>query len=165
MFSSVQPTKISEDEFTSGDKFVFTIDSPSPKGRVTRSRRSSICLNPPTKPTTKARRQIMLPAVKEMPKSPVKNGKSKVFGQLLKTPSKVLEMFTPHLLKLLSMLSWTRCPPSNLFQQPHLHLRCPFDLWVVFGYGRGLYGKSSSQESGTSYSFLGGHFQDTEDYF
>ena len=30
----------------------------------------------------------MLPAVKEMPKSPVKNGKSKVFGQLLKTPSK-----------------------------------------------------------------------------
>ena len=86
MFSNLQPTKISEDEFTSGDKFVFTIDSPSPKGRVTRSRRSSVCLNPPTKPVTKARRQTMLPAVKEMPKSPVK--KSNVVDQLLKTPSK-----------------------------------------------------------------------------
>lgn len=88
-----QPTKISEDEFTSGDKFVFAIDSPSPKGRVTRSRRSSICLNPPTKPTTKARRQTMLPAVKEMPKSPVKTGKSKVVEQLLKTPSKAIGDF------------------------------------------------------------------------
>eukprot|EP00092_Neocalanus_flemingeri_P012298 GFUD01013256.1.p1 GENE.GFUD01013256.1~~GFUD01013256.1.p1 ORF type:complete len:744 (-),score=268.89 GFUD01013256.1:271-2502(-) len=86
---SFQPTKISEDEFTSGDKFVFTIDSPSPKGRVTRSRRSSICLNPPTKTTLKARRQTMLPAVKEMPKSPVnKPVKAKVVEQLLKTPSK-----------------------------------------------------------------------------
>jgi len=84
-----QPTKISEDEFTSGDKFVFTIDSPSPKGRVTRSRRSSICLNPPTKPTTKARRQTMLPSVNEMPKSPMKKGqKAKITEQLLKTPSK-----------------------------------------------------------------------------
>lgn len=81
-----QPTKISEDEFTSGDKFVFTLDSPSPKGRVTRSRRSSVCLNPPTKPVTKARRQTMLPAVKEMPKSP--NKKSNVVEQLLNTPSK-----------------------------------------------------------------------------
>jgi len=81
-----QPTKISEDEFTSGDKFVFTLDSPSPKGRVTRSRRSSVCLNPPTKPVTKARRQTMLPAVKEMPKSPTK--KSNVVDQLLNTPSK-----------------------------------------------------------------------------
>jgi len=81
-----QPTKISEDEFTSGDKFVFTLDSPSPKGRVTRSRRSSVCLNPPTKPVTKARRQTMLPAVKEMPKSPTK--KSNVVEQLLNTPSK-----------------------------------------------------------------------------
>eukprot|EP00090_Calanus_glacialis_P029012 TRINITY_DN4652_c0_g1_i1.p1 TRINITY_DN4652_c0_g1~~TRINITY_DN4652_c0_g1_i1.p1 ORF type:complete len:758 (-),score=294.39 TRINITY_DN4652_c0_g1_i1:255-2528(-) len=88
-----QPTKISEDEFTSGDKFVFTIDSPSPKGRVTRSRRSSICLNPPTKPATKARRQTMLPAVKEMPKSPVKTGKLKVVEQLLKTPSKAIGDF------------------------------------------------------------------------
>jgi len=88
-----QPTKISEDEFTSGDKFVFTIDSPSPKGRVTRSRRSSICLNPPTKPMVKARRQTMLPAVKEMPKSPVKTGKSKVVEQLLKTPAKAIGDF------------------------------------------------------------------------
>jgi len=88
-----QPTKISEDEFTSGDKFVFTIDSPSPKGRVTRSRRSSICLNPPTKPVTKARRQTMLPAVKEMPKSPVKKKKSNVVDQLLKTPSKNIGEF------------------------------------------------------------------------
>jgi hypothetical protein len=63
-FSSVQPTKISEDEFTSGNKFVFTRDSPSPKGRVIRSRRSSICLNPPTKLATKARGQTMLPTVK-----------------------------------------------------------------------------------------------------
>merc|ERR1719317_800225 len=37
-------------------------------------------------PVTKARRQTMLPAVKEMPKSPVK--KSNVVDQLLKTPSK-----------------------------------------------------------------------------
>jgi len=88
-----QPTKISEDEFTSGDKFVFTIDSPSPKGRVTRSRRSSICLNPPPKPVTKARRQTMLPAVKEMPKSPVKKKKSNVVDQLLKTPSKDIGEF------------------------------------------------------------------------
>lgn len=35
----------------------------------------------------------MLPAVKEMPKSPVKTGKSKVVEQLLKTPAKAIGDF------------------------------------------------------------------------
>jgi len=88
-----QPTKISEDEFTSGDKFVFAVDSPSPKGRVTRSRRSSICLNPAPKPSSKRRRQTMMPVLDETQKSPSKSSKPKIVDHLLTTPSKAIGDF------------------------------------------------------------------------
>ena len=80
---SFQNTKTSEDVFTSGDKLAFAIDFPSLKGRVTRSRHSPTWMNLPTN-----RRQTMLPALKKISQSPVKQApKAKNVEHLLKTPS------------------------------------------------------------------------------
>ena len=61
------PLRVTEDEFTSGDKFVFEQEPEPSSGRMTRSRRSSICMNSaaPAPAAKKSRRQTMLPTVSE----------------------------------------------------------------------------------------------------
>ena len=65
---------MAEDEFVSGDKFVFELDESVGQGRMTRSRRSSMGPEAmvPTKPVTKKRRQTMLPTLSEVKGSPSK---------------------------------------------------------------------------------------------
>ena len=63
-----------DDEFVSADQFMFELDKSVT--RMTRSRRSSVSLSsaPMAKPSTKARRQTMLPAVKDSSPSPREQG-------------------------------------------------------------------------------------------
>ena len=97
---SFQNTKTPEDVFTSGDKSAYAIDSPSIKGRVTKSRHSTTCLNLPT-----TRRQTMLTALKEISQSPPAKVEEKgatkpsAASKLIKTPTKNTKVsakdFTP----------------------------------------------------------------------
>jgi len=64
-----------EDDFVSADQFNFELGVGSPKGRVTRSRRSSICLNKPPVQTKGRKRMSLMPVVEEKPK-PVNRRKS-----------------------------------------------------------------------------------------
>ena len=115
-----------DDEFVSADQFMFELDKSVT--RMTRSRRSSVSLSsaPMAKPSTKARRQTMLPAVKDTSPSlreqgtPGRQGRTSARGAksvMAESPTKKFSKSTKNILTeedILSKLDTSPVLKSNV---------------------------------------------------
>jgi len=109
-----------DDEFVSADQFMFELDKSVT--RMTRSRRSSVSLSsaPMAKPSTKARRQTMLPAVKDTSPSLREQGRTSARGAksvMAESPTKKFSKSTKNILTeedILSKLDTSPILKSNV---------------------------------------------------